>query len=478
MRNPLTRLFKRATSAEKIERTRPPAPRTRASRAGDRALLGVAVLVTAAVSGAVGWISFRHFVDLAITLGERPSEAFLYPAAAEGMVIMAGLVKLYCSRRGLRVPLLAWTALVFGVAVALVVNVAHGWANGQGAAALGALAPLAFLASYELLMRLIRLVRQAAMRATEPAPEAAEPHVCPAPEAVKVPVTIRRVVEKPVETVVEKPVEVERIVEKPVPVTVETRVEVPTPIVPVDALDAARIAYEHSLNGPGRPLGQRTLARRFGIEHRAAEEIIKASQEPADEPPAEDPEAAPAVTDSDPAEETAQDRHSTPADETPDTSDAALIAWFRATPADARQEAADDRHSTAPEKAADERAATAENAPRPAAVTISAAPEAPANDRHSTPPEEAAEEARETTADEPSVTVPEPPVEAPAVPSQRTAPQALTILFQAPPDEPSVTVPEEPARPSHDDGMSALDRAIAQAIADRHRLPALNGHDR
>jgi len=277
-----------------------PSRGSRLDRFGDLAVLAAAVTVTLGVAIAAGIISVRHFVGLAVSLGEPVGQAILYPAAAEGMVVMASLVMLYVSRRGLRVPWLAWVALAFGIAVSLIVNVVHGLANGRGAAALAALAPLAFVASYELLMILIRLVRQAASRN-------AAAHVCPAPERVEVPtpvpVWVVRTERVPVE--VPKPVEVERRITVPIPV--ERRVEVPVPVVPTDALDAARIAFEHSLKSPGRTLGQRTLAQRFGIPYATAAEIIRTSREALDQThdgPADD---EPSVTAVEPADDTVTD---------------------------------------------------------------------------------------------------------------------------------------------------------------------------
>jgi hypothetical protein len=297
--------------------------------------------------------------------------------------------------------------------------------------------------------------------ATEP-----EPHTCPA-NVVKVPITIKRVVEKQVE--------VERIVEVPVPVTVEKHVEVLTPVVPVDALDAARIAYEHSLSGPGRPFGQRTLAKRFGIEHRAAEEIIKSSQEARGETPAEAPGTAPAATTPEPIKENAQVRHSSTASESPGNPDAALTAWLFGTAAGDRQEAAEDRHSDVPQERAVEPSAADESTVPPAPVTATGDVEAPADDRHSTPPGKVAEEGREEADDEKPVTVPETPAQGPAVPSQRITLTPLAPVFQEPSTGQSVTVPEALTRPSHNDSVNAFDRAIAAAIAEQRRLPALNG---
>ncbi|MBF8192441.1 DUF2637 domain-containing protein [Nonomuraea sp. K274] len=401
MRNPFTRSNKRATPAGQLA----PIERARFSKAGDRAVLAVAVIVTLGVAAAAGYISFRHFVDLAIKLGENPSEAFLYPAAAEGMIIMASLVKLYCSRRTIRTPFLAWACLAFGVIVAVVVNVVHGSTRGTGSALLAALAPVAFLGSYELLMRLIRLVRVTAAPAVV---EPTELHVCPEPTEVE------RVVE--IERRVEVPMPVERTVER----VVEQRVEVPVTIVPADALDAARIAYEHSLATPGRALGQRLLARRFGIELNAAREIIESSQQAlalaADEQPVEPP----AVTVSDAAGEPAENRHESaveqPVDEPAHTGASDPLVTVSEQP----HEPAENRHAAPAEQPVDEQPTDAR---RPAETADSVTVAETVENRHEGAPAEPAESAHETAVEHPAVTVPD------------TLPAGVLLPSQAHPDD-------------------------------------------
>ncbi|MFF4989607.1 DUF2637 domain-containing protein [Streptosporangium saharense] len=434
MRNPFTLVWRRATTSGEVADTPLPAtkPQVRGSRLGDTVVLAVAVTVTVAVGISAGFISFRHFVSLALGLGEPIEQAVLYPAAAEGMVIMAGLVMLYCSHRGLSVPRLAWASLAFGVGVALAVNIVHGYARGIGAALVSALAPIAFVASYELLMRLIRLVRQ-----TVSAP-AAETHICPAPERVEVPVPVKMRVEVPVpvEKVVEVPVSVEKVVEVPVPVTVEKVVEVPVPVVPADALDAARIAYEHSAGTGRRALGVRALAKRFGIELRAAEEIIKSSQET--------PEQA--------------------ADEPPVT---ALPETVPGTP----QTAGEDRHATAPETTPE----SADTAPVEApSVTVPDAPEQAPQDRHSDAPETAAE----ALADAVAVTVPEHLDEAPENRHTPSSGAVSSTPAETPEQAAAETAPDAPAAPPQTrraaPRMRPLGKGLAEVLADAP-TPVLNG---
>ncbi|MGW5688877.1 DUF2637 domain-containing protein [Nonomuraea sp. NPDC003754] len=204
---------------------------TGAGRIGDRVILGFAVAVLLAVAAAAAYVSYHHFYGLAITLGERHDMAVLYPAMSDGVIVMASLVMVYCSRRRIRVPVLAWVALALGGAVTLAANVAHGWSGGLGSRLVSALAPLAFAGAYELLMWIVRNTRRPAAEPQR------EEHVC-----------------QPVETVVEVAREV--------------------PVLPADRYEAARLAYLDSLGEGRQRLGRRPLMNRWGLEQREAEEII------------------------------------------------------------------------------------------------------------------------------------------------------------------------------------------------------------
>ncbi|MFI6909859.1 DUF2637 domain-containing protein [Nonomuraea sp. NPDC050394] len=212
----------------------PPAAKARphagtAARGGG-IIRGVAIVVLLGVAGAAAYVSYHHFYGLAIDLGERHDMAILYPAMSDGVIVMASLVMVYCSRRDLPVPALAWVALALGAAVTLVANVAHGWDGGTGSRLLSALAPVAFVGAYELLMWLIRSGQETA----EPEP-------------------------------------VERIVYQDREVTVEVVREVR--LLPKDQYEAAQWEYEESLL-PGRSrAGRRSLASHWGISERAAEQI-------------------------------------------------------------------------------------------------------------------------------------------------------------------------------------------------------------
>ncbi|MEU8252116.1 DUF2637 domain-containing protein [Nonomuraea sp. NPDC048916] len=204
---------------------------TGTGRLGDRVILGFAVAILLAVAGAAAYVSYHHFYALAIALGERHDMAILYPAMSDGVIVMASLVMVYCSRRRLRVPVLAWVALALGGAVTLAANVAHGWSGGLGSRLISALAPVAFAGAYELLMWIVRNTRRPLDGSSM------DEHLC-----------------QPAETVVE----VERVVT----------------VLPTDRYEAARLAYIDSLSEGKQRLGRRPLMNRWGLEQREAEEII------------------------------------------------------------------------------------------------------------------------------------------------------------------------------------------------------------
>ncbi|MEV0632132.1 DUF2637 domain-containing protein [Nonomuraea wenchangensis] len=220
-------LLRRAPRVPDAETSTDPGP----GQLGDRVILGFAVAVLLAVAGAAAYVSYHHFYALAISLGERHDMAVLYPAMSDGVIVMASIVMVYCSRRRMRVPVLAWVALALGGAVTLAANVAHGWSGGLGSRLVSALAPLAFGAAYELLMWIVRNNRRPSQETS------ADTHVC-----------------QPAETVVE--------------------VEREVPLLPADRFEAARLCYIDSLGEGKQRVGRRPLMRRWGLEQREAEEII------------------------------------------------------------------------------------------------------------------------------------------------------------------------------------------------------------
>ncbi|GAA0402467.1 hypothetical protein GCM10009530_63000 [Microbispora corallina] len=235
---------------------------------GDRLIRAAAIAVLLGVAAAAAYVSYHHFYKLAVALGERHDMAVLYPAMSDGVIAMASLVMVYCSRRSLPVPALAWVALALGGVVTLVANVAYGWQGGAGSRLLSALAPVAFVGAYELLMWLVRTGR----RTTQPPAE--------------------RVVEKVVYRDREVPVEV---------VQVER-------VLPRDRYEAAAWEYEDSLTPGRRRAGRRSLASHWRITEREAEQIqadVRADRagETTEEDSNTQPSAPPAADLDQPAEE-------------------------------------------------------------------------------------------------------------------------------------------------------------------------------
>ncbi|MFC5831416.1 DUF2637 domain-containing protein [Nonomuraea insulae] len=218
------------TRTRRVPPPLPPLPSGTETR-GDRLIRSVAVTILLGVAGAAAYVSYHHFYALAISLGERHDMAVLYPAMSDGVIVMASLVMVYCSRRRLPVPVLAWASLGVGGVVTLVANVAHGWSGGTGSRLLSALAPVAFVAAYELLMWLVRSGRKTVSDIPE------TDHVCRCAETSE---------------------EVAQVV----------------PLLPVDRFEAARLTYEESLQPGNKRVGRRALMNRWGLEQREAEEII------------------------------------------------------------------------------------------------------------------------------------------------------------------------------------------------------------
>lgn len=288
----------RETRPAKISKTRPvPAPVTRSATGtelkADRVIRGVAIAILLAVAGAAAYVSYHHFYSLAIVLGERHDMAILYPAMSDGVIVMASLVMVYCSRRGIPVPVGAWAALILGGAVTLVANVAHGWSGGVGQRLLSALAPIAFVGAYELLMWLVRVARKAAdLTAPIATPETA---AVPVVEHVCQPETITKTV---TETVVETVM-----------------------VLPVDRFDAAGNAYADSLLPGKTKIGRQILSSRWGLTDREARDLmadVNERQQTGTETPAVPVSAG--------VEETDSERYSAPGNDPVEFDAAAYLA--------------------------------------------------------------------------------------------------------------------------------------------------------
>lgn len=216
---------------------------------GDRYIRAAAVLVVIVLAGVAAYVSYHHQYGLAIKNGEPEETARWFPIVIDGVIVMASLVMLYCARLRLAVPRLAYLALWAGIGATLAANAAHGWDGGWISRLVSAAPAAVLVIAYELLMWLIRTIR----------------HKAP---------------EQTVERVVYRDREIEKVV------------EVEIPVIATDRFEAARLAYEASIEGGKRGLGRRTLADRWGLEIREAQEVIdevkkERGQTPTDpEPPA------------------------------------------------------------------------------------------------------------------------------------------------------------------------------------------------
>jgi len=123
---------------------------------GDRAIRLVAVLGLVAVAGVAAYVSYFHAVEVVASNGEPTAIARLYPAAIDGLIVVASMVLLDAARHGEKAPQLAWWLLGSGVAVTLAANVTYGAQHGVASALWAAWPALAFVGVYELGLLLVR----------------------------------------------------------------------------------------------------------------------------------------------------------------------------------------------------------------------------------------------------------------------------------------------------------------------------------
>ena len=173
-------------------------------------------------------ISYRHAYELVRTHGETGLTARLVPFTVDGLIWAASMVILDASRRNQRVPALAKWSLAVGIVATIGANVAHGLNHGPTGALVSAWPALALVGSFELLMLLTRIATLPA--GTPNRPEAVGPtSMEPEPDRTKVEHTPEQ---------------------------------------------AVLTDYVASLKGPGKPLSQRALAERHGIDRRKVKQII------------------------------------------------------------------------------------------------------------------------------------------------------------------------------------------------------------
>lgn len=196
----------------------------------DRLIRVTTALAVVAVAAVAALISYAHMLDLVRSHGETGATARLVPFTVDGLIWAASMVILDATRRNRPVPALAGWSLAAGICATVGANVAHGAAHGPIGALVSAWPALALVGSFELLMTLTR--RAAPRRVSVPEPKRTnleQPH----PDGARL----------------EQPVE-----------------------------QAVLAEYRASLNGPGRPVSQRYLAEKYGIDRRKVKQIIIGTQ--------------------------------------------------------------------------------------------------------------------------------------------------------------------------------------------------------
>ncbi|MEV0662163.1 DUF2637 domain-containing protein [Actinomadura luteofluorescens] len=194
----------------------------------DRLIRITTALAVVAVAAVAAVISYRHAYELVHAHGESGPTARLVPFTVDGLIWAASMVILDASRRKHPAPPLAKWSLAVGIVATVGATVAHGASHGPIGAIVSAWPALALVGSFELLMTLTR----AAARS-----------------------------------------DLAQDVQRTEPGHLRTEVE-QTPE------EAVLEEYRASLEGPGRPLSQRYLAEKHGIDRRRVKQIISGVEQP------------------------------------------------------------------------------------------------------------------------------------------------------------------------------------------------------
>jgi hypothetical protein len=145
----------------------------------DRLIRITTALAVLAVAGVAAIISYQHAYELVSSHGEAGVTARLLPFTVDGLIWAASMVVLDASRRNHRVPRLAAWSLGAGIVATVGANLAHGLGHGPIGAVVSAWPALALVASFELLMLLIRTQQQDSSNGTA---DAKSNHPVAAPE--------------------------------------------------------------------------------------------------------------------------------------------------------------------------------------------------------------------------------------------------------------------------------------------------------
>ncbi|MFF0520178.1 DUF2637 domain-containing protein [Actinomadura nitritigenes] len=194
----------------------------------DRLIRITTALAVVAVAAVAAVISYRHAYELVHSHGESGPTARLVPFTVDGLIWAASMVILDASRRRQPAPSLAKWSLAVGIVATVGANVAHGTSHGVIGAVVSAWPALALVGSFELLMTLTRSAARGDLVRDEDRTAPEHPRT-----------------------------EMEQTPEQAV-------------------LDE----YRASLQGPGRPVSQRYLAEKYGIDRRKVKQLITNVEQP------------------------------------------------------------------------------------------------------------------------------------------------------------------------------------------------------
>ena len=144
--------------------------RTNATSSIDRAIRLSAARAVLAVAGIAAYVSYWHAYAVVRAHGESGITARLEAATIDGLVYASSMCVLYAARHRVPVPSLARWLLGLGIAATLTANMAQGWSHGPVGAVVAAWPAVSLVGSYELLVWLIRNIRDSRRQAVGRAP--------------------------------------------------------------------------------------------------------------------------------------------------------------------------------------------------------------------------------------------------------------------------------------------------------------------
>jgi hypothetical protein len=160
----------------------------------DSAIRFFGALSLALLSAITGVVSYLHALAICRVVGNGAPVAYLIPFVPDLMIVTASLTILDAARKGEHWPPTAIAALVVGIGSTVAMNVAAGWrtvappplhlahvhagsaGGGISGALVAALAPLAFVLTFETLMVVFRSGGRKRKAAADPATSSQCPH--------------------------------------------------------------------------------------------------------------------------------------------------------------------------------------------------------------------------------------------------------------------------------------------------------------